>query len=60
MRVVLVEARDRLLEFADAEIIEALQSQMPSAAVLLPLVERVAALVGRPEAAREQDGSESL
>src|SRR5262249_2631481 len=44
VRVVLVEARDRLLEFADPEIIEALQYHMRSAEITLRLGERVDAI----------------
>src|SRR5262249_28329947 len=41
VRVVLTEQRDRLLDFADPEIIEALQYQMRSADIILRLGERV-------------------
>lgn len=41
VRVILVEARDRLLEFVDSEIIESLQYQMRSAGVTLRMGERV-------------------
>jgi NAD(P) transhydrogenase len=41
VRVTLTEARDRLLDFVDSEIIESLQYQMRSAGVTLRLGERV-------------------
>jgi len=41
VRCILTEARDRLLDFVDAEIIESLQYQMRSAGITLRLGERV-------------------
>jgi NAD(P) transhydrogenase len=41
VRVILTEARDRLLDFVDGEIIESLQYQMRSAGITLRLGERV-------------------
>jgi NAD(P) transhydrogenase len=41
VRVILTEARDRLLDFVDAEIIESLQYQMRSSGITLRLGERV-------------------
>jgi NAD(P) transhydrogenase len=49
VRVILTEARDRLLDFVDSEIIEALQYQMRSAGVTLRLGERVEEIRERPD-----------
>lgn len=49
VRVILTEARDRLLEFVDSEIIEALQYQMRSSGVTLRLGERVEDIRVRPD-----------
>jgi NAD(P) transhydrogenase len=46
---VLTEARDRLLDFADPEIIEALQYQMRSAEIILRLGERVDEIAVTPD-----------
>jgi NAD(P) transhydrogenase len=49
VRVTLTEARDRLLDFVDAEIIESLQYQMRKAGVTLRLGERVEAIHVLPD-----------
>jgi NAD(P) transhydrogenase len=49
VRVILTEARDRLLEFVDAEITESLQYHMRSAGVTLRLGERVEATAILPD-----------
>jgi NAD(P) transhydrogenase len=49
VRVILTEARDRLLDFVDAEIIESLQYQMRSAGITLRLGERVEDIKVRPD-----------
>jgi NAD(P) transhydrogenase len=49
VRVILTEARDRLLDFVDSEIIEALQYQMRSAGITLRLGERVEDIRVRPD-----------
>ena len=49
VRVILTEARDRLLDFVDAEIIESLQYQMRSAGVTLRMGERVEDIVVRQD-----------
>jgi NAD(P) transhydrogenase len=49
VRVILVEARERLLEFVDTEIIESLQYQMRLAGVTLRLGERVEEIRALPD-----------
>lgn len=49
VRVILTEARDRLLDFVDSEITEALQYQMRSAGVSLRLGERVEEITLLPD-----------
>jgi NAD(P) transhydrogenase len=49
VRVILTEARDRLLDFVDSEIIEALQYHMRSAGITLRLGERVEDIRVRPD-----------
>jgi NAD(P) transhydrogenase len=49
VRVMLTEARDRLLDFVDAEIIESLQYQMRSAGITLRMGERVDEITALPD-----------
>jgi NAD(P) transhydrogenase len=59
VRVILTEARERLLDFVDSEIIESLQYQMRSAGITLRLGERVEEISVLPDGlvqARLQSG----
>jgi len=60
VRVTLIETRDRLLEFADGEIVEALQYQLRQAGMTLRLGEKVVEIKRAPAPAGSRMQGESV